>query len=234
MRILAVCWSIWLERVSQTHVDLFKGCKNPCSGSLCFLHNFLNEAVFGCNLLSLLPISGRLALDKYCLCAQSITDLTSQSDEETRSWRNTKENHLVSLFRALVQVITTISTVSSAFLCGGEKDMLWESHGMGELTAQKEIMCGEGKPIEDKVDCIDWIDSIKVDISNMKKGNFFWVLQTVMDLKHIKNTFVFYCTFMVHCFPEIEIRAQHSKLPMQIEQFCFFCFFEERTTFYHD
>lgn len=41
---------------------------------------------------------------------------TSQSDG-TRSWRNTKENHFMSLFRALVQVIMAISTVRSTFLC---------------------------------------------------------------------------------------------------------------------
>lgn len=41
---------------------------------------------------------------------------TSQSDG-THSWRNTKENHFMSLFRALVQVIMAISTVRSTFLC---------------------------------------------------------------------------------------------------------------------
>lgn len=41
---------------------------------------------------------------------------TLQSDG-THSWRNTKENHFVSLFRVLVQVIMAISTVRSTFLC---------------------------------------------------------------------------------------------------------------------
>lgn len=41
---------------------------------------------------------------------------TSQSDG-TGSWRNTKENHFMSLFRLLVQVIMAISTVRSTFLC---------------------------------------------------------------------------------------------------------------------
>lgn len=41
---------------------------------------------------------------------------TSQSDE-THSWRNTKENHFLSLFRVLVQVFMAISTLRSSFLC---------------------------------------------------------------------------------------------------------------------